>query len=342
MSDDELFDFDDGDEEEYDRDSLEGDRDDDLADAAAAEEILGERITGGELAGAKRGEIQRGGGDEHSPFMDEWMAQRTRLAEARVYEGRELGDLDIGVRERQIARDDFEGHAKSVNINPYSGYGALFGSQATVTSGNLSDFVASWSGEEHDARAVIVTVAPPLLEYGTRFPTATDSGLNTISYRGYARIQAGSRANMVDIEVDLGQQVCVSGSAVYCQIGVRAAPTGTVAGTLTSGASLSFGPKATATPVTITQFVDALGAGQSTIPAIPRWARRLWVYRTPVTEAMTVSFTPTGGSGGAQISIAANTTPAGPIVVPGDAFFISVDNNGANTINARLVYELTF
>lgn len=211
------------------------------------------------------------------PFRDDFLEKNRQFAKAAYGpNGEHLDDFDQKWQAQQRAHEELQAGAPFVRINPPSAKRGILGGSATVKSGDVPVQVASWIGDD-DAEAQPVTV----MANPTPYPMVTTSPgvLNTT--RPYALVTFGTGINKATAEVDigLGCQFTVIGSAVQVQVGMDAnvgAVTVSPPATLSIGASLGFFQVNRTAPLTRTRYCVADAAGANVTVLVPPFAKRCW------------------------------------------------------------------
>lgn len=297
---------------------------------------------------------QEGNGE----FFSEWdQLVADQQATALNPDGSPANDLQQNAYFAQLQKQERNKEAPHVNELPSSiTEMSVLGGQATLTSGQLAKEAVYWSGGNDEARTVTITLGRVPSIPAPGFPTAGPvTPVSYYYYSPFAVIRWGTRGynHSAVVDVGRGNQITVSGSSVYVDLGMDPIITGAaityVAGTMQLGATLGFNARQSIQPVTRTVAIGLLANNTLSNPVvIPDFAQTLTAYVNPVNGGALAGFSLIivirDASGAAAIYSQSYTAPSQiqPIVLSDDAYDVVVvqSNTSANAMPVRLIFGL--
>lgn len=287
-----------------------------------------------EVLGATRRQRKR---HERVPFRDDFVDVMHRQAKAAVGpNGEILDEFDQRWQMQQGAHEAAVLQAPNVRINPVSARNGIIGDQKTLTVVPPNPFdpiqVAFWSSDDEiETTPVSVVFAPAAL-------VNSSNGLAVARLRPFGRVRFGSRGAFAQVDVDItaGCQFTVPASEVSLQIGFDIPTGGGSAVTEQLTGMLSFMPIVRTAPITRTVYLDSVSGSASFF--IPAFAKRVWLWRTPISEAVIISFQDSSADTVYPYTLAAGAYMFDPIPISGDVMQIAATFTGPVTL--RFIFEL--
>jgi hypothetical protein len=206
-----------------------------------------------------------------------------------------------------------------------------------------SQTVAFWQGVKKEAQAMTVDVS---LGFLPAIQQQTDTPFDTLNNRAFVEIEFGSDGNRNRFQADLGngRRITVAGNYVSAIVGMDPPRVGFTSQVIEAGASIGAFAAPSRAPVIRTVYFDDLLTGSSApLTPIPLRATELLpiVYQGPNLGNFVLYFADAGGNKVATYRFAAPYGITTPIALPGDAVFVTFDNNTGSTIQVRLPFELS-
>lgn len=241
-------------------------------------------------------------------------------------------DLDHKALLRKVRQANQNNVAPAVNTNPPSVFTGSMGNSQSVTTGDNPVQVALWQGAAEETRAISATFSAAFV------PDALAAG----AVKPFGIITFGNRGFVATAEVDIGQggcQLTVAASAVTLQVGMDPAAVGENNATLLLSGMLGFNTIVRTAPLTRTLYLDGAQTTASGALRIPAFAKAVWLERSKLSDALTMNIQNAGLATLSQFALLANAYQTWPIILPNDAFYISI-TGGDGTGKARLIFEL--
>lgn len=265
-----------------------------------------------------------GGGvwNDIEPRVQEPIDDFEQLAEDRERALIEAGGDDLA-REalfRKGVHGELQQDAAFVRNAPPSASGALYGTQAQVTSGQDPKTVARWNAPA-DVESTQITVTLSAL---AQFNGSMNFGPGPAILKPFARILFGTSAYAFTVDVDIGQGtiLVVNGSMINVSVGLPAlvgADAGANPITQTIAGAISFANTVRTTPVYRSFFIQSAAVG-GTIN-VPTFAKRVWFFRGGIdgqTKDLPAQFLNSNGTIMYVFDLAANTVQTAAVPLTTD------------------------
>lgn len=277
---------------------------------------------------------------EESEYIDEidkYLLDKSKALQA-VGGDEFYGRIQMG----QNARVELNQQAAFTRNNPASIVESMMGGQATRKSGQPPVMVANWIGKSIESCIVNVVFTPV---GQVTDANRTVSGLGQF-LRPYGIVRWGNEGALAIAEVDIGtgRQFSVGGSMVSLSVAMEEIPgTNIYDGSMTLAGMLSIGTVARAgSPITRTLYLDDIVGGGTATFRVPPFAKKVSLWRTPVTSAATLRLWGAGSTLEYSFLLAANAYMLDPIPLSDDIIFVQVNDTGGAGLDGRLIFELDF
>ncbi len=220
--------------------------------------------------------------------------------------------------------------------------GALSGAVVPVSEAQ----VCRWEGRITESMPVTVSVNPLTSLSGSDYPPKT--GIINKSYRNFFRVRWGSgRGQLCKAIGDVGQgvQFTVACSSLYVDIGQEAPynVAGWTAGSVWLNASMAFFSSSRVSKVFRTIYVDRLAQDESVSVIIPEFATTLEAINTTTLSNFSIAIKTASLPGRTLVTVSNSATQvlSNAIVLPSEAYLVTVLNNGVATADLSLVFGLS-
>lgn len=265
------------------------------------------------------------------------------------------GDLEHKAALRHNRAAVLNQQAPFSNTNPPDVVNGMQGNAAIVQPGQLIQ-VCNYQGDDAHCAPLTLSVFPV---QQLHIEDAGSNGVGPIdvpTFRPFARIRFGCKGAAAEALIDIGTgfQLTVAGSMTTIEVGLHDDVSGTPLNQFDlqyqsmklAGMISAFKPIVRTAPLTYTVYADAIAGAGTTFYYIPPFAKSVLFVKNGVSIATDVhlvvsSLSVNDPNAQYEIDIPANAQQTVPLLLSGNASFVSATNAGGTAdITGQFIFEL--